>query len=44
MGLQDVIEALIMAATDRFGIQLDTQPLTEAEWEQIAKFVPQFSV
>ncbi|TVU54562.1 MAG: lipoate--protein ligase family protein [Arthrospira sp. PLM2.Bin9] len=44
MELQTVIDALIMAATDRFGIQLDTQPLTEAEWEQIAKFVPQFSV
>ena len=44
MELQTVIDALIMAATDSFGIQLDTQPLTEAEWDQIAKFAPQFSV
>lgn len=42
--LNDVMEALILAACHRFHITLDTQPLREEEWKAIEQLAPSFVV
>ena len=42
--LNDVMEALVLAACHRFHITLDTQPLREEEWKAIEQLAPSFMV
>jgi len=41
---ETIIEALADAARESFGIELETRPLSEAEWRAIAPLADQFSV